>query len=66
MFCLFIYYSCIPTKYYDVYSHPICCCCIYVSVLLEYIYSGRGALVAGRLEGDDKDLLPLLLFSDFM
>jgi len=38
MLCLFIYYSCIPTKFYDVYSHPLlllylCVCNLGVHIL---------------------------------
>ena len=32
--------------------------CIMVSILLGYRHSGRGALVTGRLEGGDGDILP--------
>lgn len=37
-----------------------------VYVLFGNIYSRQRALVAGRIGGDERDLLPLLLFSDFM
>jgi hypothetical protein len=62
--CL-INYSCIPTKCYDVYSHPFIVVVFMVSVLVGYWYSGWGALVAGHLEGGDADLFSLLSFSDF-
>jgi len=44
------------------YISPIYCYCVCVlSVLVGYKYSGRGVLVAGRLEGG-AEKLPLLLF----
>ena len=50
--------SCIPIKCYDM--------CIFtpfflfvVFVPMGYIYPGRGALIADRLEGGDRDLVPL-------
>jgi len=56
MLCLFIYYSCIPVYVTMNIITPLLLC-IMVSVLLGYRHSGRETLVAGHLEGGERDIL---------
>jgi len=58
MLCLFIYYSCIQVYVTMNILTPLLVLCIMLSVLLGYKHSGRGALVAGRLEEGGGNILP--------